>query len=230
MTQGILDRYRSVYSEMEAACSSCGRNVDDITLIGVVKGVPPQLVNKAYEAGVGHFAENYVQEALARERPALIAGREQSWHLIGHLQRNKVRYIIGRFTLIHSVDSLLLAREIAQRACASHNVQDILLQVKLDSESETKYGVPAEEVVDLSDAISQLSGVRLKGLMGVAPAGVSNDAIRKSFASLYELYSRLPEPARQVLSMGMSADFTLAIQEGATHVRVGTALFGPRNR
>ncbi len=227
-TQGIYSRYQSVLSEIETACSVCGRNADEVTLIAVVKGVAPQLINEAYEAGIDNFAENYVQEALVRERPASVYGRPQSWHLIGHLQRNKVRYITGRFDLIHSVDSAALAEEIARRAHEAHGVQDILLQVKLDTESETKHGVAIEDVFKLVDTVSQLEGIRLKGLMGIAPADVPAEGICKSFEALYNVFARLPEPARQVLSMGMSADFTAAIQAGATHIRVGTALFGPR--
>lgn len=229
MTQTVIDRYRSIQAEIESACTASGRKTTDITLIGVVKGVAPQLVNEAYAVGVGNFAENYVQEALSRERPRISPDRPQMWHMIGHLQRNKVRYVTGKFALIHSVDSRLLAAEIARCSLVANGVQDILLQVKLDDRSETKFGVAPDDVLDLAEAIAQIDGIRLKGLMGIAPMSEQVAVIRSAFASLYNLYSRLPEPARQVLSMGMSADFAVAIHEGATHIRVGTALFGPRN-
>jgi hypothetical protein len=181
----------------------------------------------AYRAGVQDFGENYVQEALTKVGDPELSDPALRWHFIGHLQRNKVREIIGRFALIHSVDSLALATEIGRRAEQIGAKAALLLEVKLD-QATTKFGILPEQTLATAQAVLDIPGVRLCGLMGMAPFGSNPEAARPAFRTLRTLFDQLPPEAHQVLSMGMSSDFEVAIEEGATMVRIGTALFGNR--
>lgn len=210
---------------MESAAQRSGRDPADIVLIAVTKTIPVDAIRPAVEAGARDLGENYYQEA----RDKLSAfGNDVRWHFIGHLQSNKARHVVGRFALIHSVDTPALAQEIGRRASAAGIVQDILLEVKIDPAPD-KTGIAPGDVGPLAERIGAIDGLRLRGLMGMPPP-VSDPALaRPYFALLRSLLDDLPCTTDRWLSMGMTADFETAIEEGATHVRVGTAIFGPRS-
>lgn len=210
------------------AARRAGRTATDITLVAVSKTMPPETIRQAYDAGIRHFGENYVQEALPKINHALLRLPDIQWHFIGHLQTNKVRYAVGRFALIHSVDSLRIAQALGQRATQTGQQVPILLEVKIDP-ATTKFGLDADQVLDIAQQILHLPGLQLQGLMGMAPPHPDPEAARPGFRMLHQLFQQLPASARQILSMGMSADFEVAIEEGASMIRIGTALFGPRH-
>jgi pyridoxal phosphate enzyme (YggS family) len=215
-----------VRSRIADAARRSGRDPDDITLVAVTKTVDPARIQAAADTGIRDFGENYYQEA--RDKLPLF-GSEIRWHFIGHLQSNKAKYIAGRFDLIHSVDSLNLAAEIGKRASNRGLIQEVLIEVKL-AESDAKHGVEPERTLDLAGDIAQTAGVRLRGLMGMAAFGGGSEDSRPYFARLRGLFDQLPPVNRVVLSMGMTGDFEVAIEEGATLVRIGTAIFGVRNQ
>jgi PLP dependent protein len=209
------------------AARRAGRKPEEITLVAVSKTRTSEEIASAYAAGVRDFGESYAQEVLTKIENPLLSLPDLRWHFIGHLQSNKVRDVVGRFALIHSVDSLGLAQTIGQRAVRSGLVADILLEIKLDP-AATKYGfLPAETQVAV-EQIAPIPGVRLQGLMGMAPYAETPEAARPFFQTLSRLFMQLPPEMQHTLSMGMSGDFEVAIEEGATMVRIGTALFGPR--
>ncbi|MFQ5895808.1 MAG: YggS family pyridoxal phosphate-dependent enzyme [Nitrospinota bacterium] len=213
------------------ASARAGRSPQDVTLVAVAKTVPPGRVAEAIVAGMLEIGENRVQEAREK-REALgeeLAGRAR-WHLVGTLQRNKAKYAVSLFDLIHSVDSLRLAEEVERRAAALPKVQDVLVEVNVGREAQ-KGGVAPEDVLELLRAVSGMAHLRVRGLMVLPPLGSSPEESRPYFQAL----RALREEARgaglagvRELSMGMSADFEAAIEEGATLIRLGTALFGPR--
>ena len=205
---------------MALAAEKAGRQPDEIVLVAVTKRQPLEAVLEALAAGVTDIGENYVQEAQEK-RGRVVAGH---WHLLGHLQSNKAAGAVELFDLIQSVDSARLAREIGKRARVLAKTQDVLLQVHL-GEEVTKTGVAPEEALDVAAETATVPGLRLLGLMGIAPNG--QDA-RPYFQELRRLFERLPVANRRTLSMGMTSDFETAIEEGATMIRVGTAIFGPR--
>jgi pyridoxal phosphate enzyme (YggS family) len=198
-----------------------------VTLLAVTKTVDMPRIRTVVRAGVCELGENYVQEALTKVGDPELAKAAVRWHFIGHLQRNKVRDLVGRFALIHSVDSLALATEIGRRTAQKGLTADLLLEVKLDV-ADTKFGIEPEQTLATAQAVQDIPGVRLAGLMGMAPFGSNPEAARPAFRTLRTLFDQLPSEARQVLSMGMSSDFEVAIEEGSTLVRIGTALFGKR--
>jgi pyridoxal phosphate enzyme (YggS family) len=216
-----------VRERMERAALHAGRSAGEITLIAVSKTMLPEHLIAAYAAGVRNFGENYVQEALAKVAQPALELPDIVWHFIGHLQSNKAREVVGRFALIHSVDSVALAGELARRSRPSGRAVPILLEIKLDP-ATTKFGIDPAGLPETVEALMQLEGVRLCGLMGMAPYGEAPEQARPYFRRLYALYEQLPQEARQALSMGMTGDFEVAIEEGATHVRIGTAIFGRR--
>jgi pyridoxal phosphate enzyme (YggS family) len=216
-----------VRERIAQAASRSGREADSITLLAVTKTIAPERIIEAYAEGLRNFGENYVQEALAKMDVPLMKRQDMRWHFIGHLQRNKVRDVVGRFTLIQSVDSLALAQEIGKRSQQIGSVADLLLEVKLDP-AAAKFGIAPAAVLDTADAVRQIAGIRLCGLMGMAPFASDPEAARPSFRQLYLLFRQLPVEAQQTLSMGMTGDFEIAIEEGTTLVRIGTAIFGPR--
>jgi pyridoxal phosphate enzyme (YggS family) len=193
----------------------------------VTKTRPPEQVLAAYTAGVRHYGENYVQEALTKVACPELDLPNLVWHFIGHLQSNKVREVVGRFAMVHSVDTLSLARELARRAQKSGLEIAILLEVNLDP-AGTKFGFEAEALPRAVAEVAHLQGVQLRGLMGMAPYGADPEQARPYFRQLYSRFRQLPPAAQQTLSMGMTGDFEVAIEEGATHVRIGTAIFGKR--
>lgn len=234
--EDIADRVAEVIARREAAASRAGRHPLEVRIVAATKAVPAARVAAGARAGLRIFGENYVQEGLdkmARVREALGDGaKDLSWHFIGKLQRNKVRAAIPAFDLIHSVDSVSLAREIDRRAGARGISQQILLEVNLGGEA-TKAGFLSEEVIGAAQTIDKLDNIRLSGLMTIPPVQEDPEESRPHFRALRELLEEvrrrgLANENFRELSMGMTADFDVAIEEGATWVRVGTAIFGPR--
>jgi pyridoxal phosphate enzyme (YggS family) len=186
--------------------------------------VPVARIEEAIAAGQCDFGENYVQEARDK---MLATDPGVRWHYIGRLQTNKAKYVVGRYALVHAVDRVELAAELSKRAVSASVVQPVLIEVRLDP-AETKGGVEPSDVPALAEAIGGLAGLRLQGLMGMPPYASDPSLSRPYYSRLREMLGSLPPEARQILSMGMSGDFEVAIEEGATIVRVGTAIFGHR--
>ena len=211
------------------ACGRAGRPQSDVTLIAVSKTKPLELVREAYEAGARDFGENKVQDLLDRidALPSDIR-----WHMIGHLQRNKVKYIIGKVAMIHSVDSLRLAEEISRESVKHQVDTDILIEVNVAGE-ESKFGVSVEEAPQLVEDISRMPAVHVRGLMTIAPFVENAEENRQYFRKLKQLSvdierKNIDNVNMTALSMGMTGDYSVAIEEGATCVRVGTGIFGER--
>ena len=226
----IKENLNAVKRTIESCCKRTGRRHSEVTLIAVSKTKPIADLQEAYEAGVRDFGENKVQELLGKipQLPSDIR-----WHMIGHLQRNKVKYVVDRACLIHSVDSLRLAEEIQKEAEKKDCHVDILIEVNIGDE-ESKSGIPKEEAVELVKAVAGLFRVHIKGLMAIAPIVSEPEESRPYFREMARLREeigsmRLPGVEMRELSMGMTGDFEVAIEEGATMVRVGTAIFGGRN-
>jgi pyridoxal phosphate enzyme (YggS family) len=224
----IARNWAEVQRRAAAAAERAGRAPGEVTVVAASKTFPAEVLREAYGAGVREFGENYVQEALEKlpELPADVC-----WHLIGHLQSNKARQVAGRFGLIHSVDSVHLARELDKQAAKAGSRQDVLVQVNIADE-ETKSGLAPDEVLDAVGEVAQLAHLRVRGLMTIGPMVTNAEDARPVFAQLRELrdraQSRLPDLPLRELSMGMTGDFETAIEEGATLVRVGRAIFGER--
>lgn len=211
------------------ACDRAGRDRSSVTLICVTKTKPLPMLQEAYEKGQRDFGENKVQE-ICRKKPEL--EQDIRWHMIGHLQRNKVRQLMGQTVMIHSVDSLRLAETISAEAEKAGLVMPILIEVNAAQE-ESKFGVSIEETEELIRKISPLEGVRVQGLMTIAPYTEDPETNRCYFKRLRELAVDIGQKcidnvSMGVLSMGMTGDFEVAIEEGATHIRVGTGIFGER--
>jgi len=218
----IRENLERVRRRIEAACRRAGRDPSGVTLIGVTKTHPAEAVVEAYDAGLRDFGENRVQEAVEKIDAVERLGVSPRWHLIGHLQRNKVRLAAGRFGIIHSVDSVRLAGEIS-RKYGSH--VSVLLEVNITQDA-SKFGFAPEEVASALDEIAVLPHLDVRGLMTIAPLTDDPEATRPTFRHLRALRDELALPE---LSMGMSNDYEIAIEEGATMVRVGTAIFGSRD-
>lgn len=226
----MKQRLEHIKGRIRQAADACGRDAASVRLVAVSKTVGPELVKEAVAAGVTILGENYVQEARAKFE-ALVQ-YPVSWHLVGHLQSNKAKYAVRLFDLIHSVDSLKLARELDKQAAKVDKIQQILVQVNISGE-DGKSGIAADEAADLVAAISQLKNLSLKGLMTMPPYFYQPERVRPFFAGLRRMRDRIEERAipnvsMAELSMGMTGDFEVAIQEGATLVRIGTAIFGER--
>ncbi len=226
----IPENVARVKERIAAACRRSGRRVEDVRLVAISKTMPPELIRAAYDAGLREFGENRVQEARAK-RPAL-ADLTATWHLVGHLQTNKAGPARELFHWIHSVDSLRLAEKLAQAAPCSSDRLPVLLEVNLGEEA-AKSGVRAEEAALLAEQVARLETLDLRGLMVIPPFLEDPEQVRPYFRRLRELAREiasrnLPNVSMQDLSMGMSHDFEVAIEEGSTMVRVGTAIFGPR--
>jgi len=217
----IATNLARVRERLARAAERAGRRADDVLLIGVSKTVELERIRAAVAAGVTALGENRVQEAKAKVAEL---GRPAAWHLIGHLQTNKVKDALDLFDVVHSLDRLELARELERRAAARGRAIEALLQVNVAAEA-SKGGVSPDGVGEALDVIGKLAHVRVRGLMTIPPEVAQPEDARPWFRRLRELAERhgLPE-----LSMGMSGDFEVAIEEGATMVRVGTAIFGPR--
>lgn len=225
----IEKQYLEIKKRVEAACKRAGRNPDGVTLIAVSKTKPVKLLKEAYDAGARDFGENKVQEILEKypELPDNIR-----WHMIGHLQTNKVRQVIDKACLIHSVDSVKLAREIEKEAAKREIVMPILLEVNVAKE-DSKFGLFLEEVEAALQEIAKFSHVSVQGLMTIAPFVEDAEENRQIFRKLYQFFvdmksKKVDNINMNVLSMGMTGDFEVAVEEGATMVRVGTGIFGER--
>ncbi len=224
---GITERWQKVLKQMAAAARRAGRDPDSVRLLAVSKLHPAHDIRALFEAGQPMFGENYVQEALSK---MALLPREISWHLIGHLQTNKVKSVVGRFSLIHGVDSLKLARSLHGQAEAMDVIQDVLVQVNL-AEEKQKSGILVSELPPLAEFLARGTSLRWRGLMLMPPFFDDPDRARPYFARLRELAESLRTEfglALPELSMGMTGDFEAAIEEGATLVRIGTKIFGER--
>ena len=221
---------QQVNTNIERACAAAGRTPDEVTLVAVSKTKPVSMLQEAYDAGARVFGENKVQEIMDKydQLPSDI-----QWHMIGHLQRNKVKYIIDKVAMIHSVDSLRLAQTIEQEAAKKNLVMPVLLEVNV-AEEDTKFGLKVDEVLPLLEEISSFSHIQVKGLMTIAPFVENPEENRKVFRTLKKLSvdigaKNINNVTMSVLSMGMTGDYQVAIEEGSTMVRVGTGIFGERN-
>jgi hypothetical protein len=211
-------------------CKKAGRNSDEVTLIAVSKTKPVEMLKEAYDYGCRDFGENKVQELVDKYE---VMPKDIRWHMIGHLQRNKVKYIVDKVYLIHSVDSLRLADEISKEAVKKNVNVNILIEVNVANE-ETKFGTTCEEVKQLVRDIAKLPNVCIKGLMTIAPYVENQEENRIYFNKLKKLAvdisnENIDNITMEILSMGMTGDYPVAISEGATYVRVGTGIFGIRN-
>ena len=222
----IEDNLQRVYERIRESAQRAGRDARDIKLVAVSKTVDLLRIREAIEAGVQMLGENYVQEAQKKIEEI---GRPVAWHFIGHLQSNKAKVAVRLFDVIHSLDSLSLAEELDRKAQQAGRSLSVLIEVKLSEES-TKSGLEQEQVLGLVRKVQELTGIKLEGLMTMPPYFESPEMSRPYFVRLRELKENLQREGISLkeLSMGMSNDFEVAIEEGATYVRVGTAIFGPR--
>jgi pyridoxal phosphate enzyme (YggS family) len=232
-TDTIKKNLESVTKRIEHACEKAGNSTKAVTLIGVTKTFGTELVRRAIEAGITDIGENYVQEARQKIEEIGESGAGMRWHFIGHLQKNKAKYAVRLFNLIHSVDSIALAEELHRRAEQNNKIQDILVQINISHEDQ-KSGVDVGGVVDLVRGIAPLQNLAVRGLMGMPPFHDDPEESRPYFVTLRKIREtvekeRIDGVEMTELSMGMSLDFAVAVEEGATMVRVGTALFGERS-
>ena len=226
----LKDQLQEVEKRIQAACDRAGRKREEVTLIAVSKTKPVETLQEAYDLGVRIFGENKVQELTAKYEAL---PKDIHWHMIGHLQTNKVKYIIDKAELIHSVDSLKLAETIEKEAAKHDLIADILVEVNV-AEEESKFGMKMEEVIPFVEKVSAFPHVRVRGLMTIAPFVEDPEENRSIFADLHKLYIDIKKKNHDndtvsVLSMGMTNDYEVAIEEGATMVRVGTGIFGTGN-
>lgn len=226
----LKDNYENVEKSILSACNKVNRNASEVTLISVSKTKPVNMLQEIYNCGSRNFGENKVQE-ITEKYPLLPA--DIKWHMIGHLQRNKVKYIIDKVKLIHSVDSYRLAEEINIQAKKKNMIMPILIEVNVANEV-SKFGVSMEETLELIKDTALLENVSIKGLMTIAPYVENPEDNRAIFRQLKELFidirnKNIDNVNMDVLSMGMTNDYMVAIEEGATMVRVGTGIFGERN-
>lgn len=226
----IKENLDNVLSRIKTAAEKSGRKAEDIKLIAVTKTVDVERIKSVYEYGILDMGENRVQELLDKYDKLDSSCR---WHLIGHLQTNKVKYIIDKVDLIHSVDSIELAKEINSRAAKLGKKMNILMQVNVSGE-ESKFGMSPQEVDEFIKIVSEFSNISLRGMMTIAPYAENPEDIRYVFKKLYDIFidtkqKKLDNVTMEYLSMGMSNDFEVAIEEGANIVRIGTGIFGKRD-
>lgn len=225
--QNLPEALQRVRERMAAAAAACGRNVDSVTLLAVSKAQPAALIAAAARAGVRDFGENYVQEALAKI--GALRTSSLTWHFIGHVQANKTRAIAEEFAWVHGVDRLRIAERLAAQRPYHAPPLNVCVQVNVAGEA-AKGGVSPAEAPALIDALARLPRLALRGLMCMLPEGADRDTQRRGFAALRQLLASANAAGARLdtLSMGMSSDFEAAICEGATIVRIGSAIFGPR--
>lgn len=227
----IENNLKEVSDRIGAACKRAGRSREDVTLVAVSKTKPVSMLMEAYAAGVRDFGENRVQEILEK---APLMPDDIRWHMIGHLQTNKVRQVIDRVVLIHSVDSVALARQIEKEAAKRDLVVHILLEVNVAGE-ESKFGFSVDEAEEAAVEIAKFAHVRIDGLMTIAPFVENSEENRDVFQKLFQLSvdikrKNIDNVKMDVLSMGMTGDFETAVEEGASVIRVGAGIFGARTR
>lgn len=233
MDNNIINNFLNVKKNIETACAGVGRSPSEVTLIAVSKTKPLELLREAYEAGARDFGENKVQEMLDKmdQMPS-----DVRWHMIGHLQRNKVKYIIDKVYMIHSVDSMRLAEEISREALKHGITVNVLAEINIARE-ESKFGVDPDEAETFVRELVKLPGICLKGLMTIAPYVENGEENRIYFRGLKQLSVDITDKNNDnksnyildTLSMGMTGDYMTAVEEGATYVRVGTGIFGERD-
>ena len=225
----ITENLKNIEKNILAACEKAGRSRDEITLIAVSKTKPVSMLEEVYATGIRDFGENKVQEMCDKFQ---CMPKDIRWHMIGHLQTNKVKYLMDKAYLIHSVDSLKLAKEIEKQAAKHGRIMDILIEINIAGE-ESKFGLAKEEVLSLIKEVSLLPHLRIQGLMTIAPYVENPEDNRLYFRQIKQLSvdidsQNIDNVSMNILSMGMSGDYTIAIEEGATMVRVGTSIFGER--
>lgn len=226
----IRENLLKVEEKIAAACKRSGRNPDEVTLIAVSKTKPMEMIEEAYACGKREFGENKAQE-MKQKCDAL--EKDIHWHFIGHLQTNKVKYVVGRACLVHSVDSYHLAEAIEAESKKKNTITHILIEVNVAQE-ETKFGLKTEETLLLVEQIAKLEHIQIDGLMTIAPFVENPEENRAIFQKLRELSvdiakKNIDNVSMGILSMGMTNDYEIAVEEGATHVRVGTGIFGMRD-
>ena len=226
----VQENISKVEKKINAACSRAGRSQEDVTLIAVSKTKPIEMIEEALACGKREFGENKAQE-LKQKYEAL--SKDIKWHFIGHLQTNKVKYVVGRACLIHSVDSYHLAEAIETESAKRDVISHILIEVNVARE-DSKFGIHEEEAMELVCAVAKLPHIKIEGLMTIAPFVENPEQNRKIFSKLYKLSvdiasKNIDNVSMGALSMGMTNDYEVAVEEGATYVRVGTAIFGSRS-
>nr|MBQ8252424.1 YggS family pyridoxal phosphate-dependent enzyme [Lachnospiraceae bacterium] len=226
----LRKNYDMVCEQIARACEKAGREKQDAKLIAVSKTKPVFMLEELYAHGCRDFGENKVQELTEKYD---VLPKDIRWHMIGHLQRNKVKYIVDKVYMIHSVDSLRLAEEISKEAIKKNVTVQILVEVNVAGE-ESKFGLTVDETAELVEGISKLPGIAVKGLMTIAPYVENAEENRQYFRKLKQLSvdimrKNIDNVSMSVLSMGMSGDYIVATEEGATYVRVGTGIFGERD-
>ena len=230
ISEMLAENLQNVEERIQAACARANRDRNEVTLIAVSKTKPVSMLEEVYAEGIRCFGENKVQE-LTEKHDKLPS--DVKWHMIGHLQRNKVKYIVDKVDLIHSVDSVRLAETIEQEAAKKDVIVPVLVEVNV-AEEDSKFGLKVNEVLSIIEEISKFPHIRIKGLMTIAPYVENPEENRPVFARLRKLSVDIAEKnidnvSVEILSMGMTNDYEIAIEEGATMVRVGTGIFGERN-
>ncbi len=230
MSTDIKSNLSKVEDNIIKACQSSNRDREDVTLIAVSKTKPVSDIEIAYNCGIRDFGENKAQELKSKYDKL---PKDIRWHFIGHLQTNKVKYVVGKAYLIHSIDTYHLAEAVSKESVKKDVVSDILVEVNVAGE-ETKFGLDTLEVIDLIKKISDLPNINVKGLMTIAPFTSNPEENREYFEKLHQLLvdikgKNIDNISMSVLSMGMTNDYMVAIEEGATYVRIGTGIFGERN-
>lgn len=225
----VTENLKIVENKISAAAEKSGRKRSDVLLVAVTKTHPPEMINEAIKAGVTDIGENKPQEIRDKYDDVLKA----NWHMIGHLQTNKVKYVVGKCVLIHSVDSVKLAEEIDRQARKIGIVQDILIEVNISGE-ETKSGINPEEIYEMLDIVKDFQNIRVRGLMTIAPKTDNSITSKLHFDNIHKLFVDIRQKkydniSMDYLSMGMSGDYEQAIECGANIVRVGSAIFGARD-
>ena len=231
MSASIQENWRALLGRVEGACSNAGRSASAVRIVAVSKTHPAESVLEAYEAGVRLFGENYVQEALPK-MDAVVRADEAEWHFIGAIQSNKAKQVIGRFSLLHSVDRWSLADALEKARIKTGRAVSVLIEVNV-AEEASKSGISEKDLRPLVERISAETGIEIRGLMAFPPMTDHPETSRRYFArarTLSEEISswRLPRIEMKELSMGVTSDFEVAIEEGATLIRIGTAIFGGR--
>lgn len=226
----IQENIKLVEENIKKACEKVGRDVNEVTLIAVSKTKPYTAIEEALPTGVKDYGENKVQELCGKYE---ILPKDIKWHMIGHLQRNKVKYLVGKASLIHSVDSIRLAEQIEKEYAKADEIANILIEVNMAQE-ESKFGITSEETEQLVREIAKFPHIRIKGLMTIAPYTDNPESNRVYFRNMKKLSvdienKNIDNVSMSVLSMGMTGDYQVAVEEGATLVRVGTGIFGERN-
>ena len=226
----IQENIKLVEENIKKACEKVGRDVNEVTLIAVSKTKPYTAIEEALPTGVKDYGENKVQELCDKYE---ILPKDIKWHMIGHLQRNKVKYLVGKASLIHSVDSIRLAEQIEKEYAKADEIANILIEVNMAQE-ESKFGITSEETEQLVREMAKFPHIRIKGLMTIAPYTDNPESNRVYFRNMKKLSvdienKNIDNVSMSVLSMGMTGDYQVAVEEGATLVRVGTGIFGERN-